>query len=142
MWHNFGDGMRFGMVDPSWMFFAGLSKLFWFVFLIAAVFWLLRFFKRSRAAAWQSSSWQTNPQWREAKEKFRSTWKNWGSDEALQTARVRLAKGELTPEQYNDLKTQLEIAGEPDPALKIARQRLAGGEISLEEFNMIRNALQ
>jgi uncharacterized membrane protein len=143
MWH---DGMRIGMVDPGWFFLAGFFKVLWFVFLIGAAIWLFRWFKHSRRMAWQHGNWRNSnwdsKNWREAKEKFRNSWKSFGSDDAITTARVRLARGELTPEQYSDLKTQLEIASEPDPALKIARQRLANGEISAEEFAMIRDALQ
>jgi uncharacterized membrane protein len=138
MWH---DGMRFGMVDPGWFFVAGFFKVLWFVFLIGAAVWLFRWLKHSRRMAWQNGNWQ-NPDWRQAKEKFRNSWKTWGSDDALETARIRLAKGELSPEEFGDLKTELEIAGESDPALKIARQRLAKGEISSEEFRMIREALR
>jgi uncharacterized membrane protein len=140
MWH---DGMRFGMVDPGWFFVAGFFKFLWFMFLIGAAIWLFRWFKHSRRMAWQGGGGNWNGKnWREAKETLRNSWKSWGGDDALATARVRLAKGELTPEQYQDLKTQLEIAGESDPALKIARQRLASGEIGAEEFAMIREALK
>jgi uncharacterized membrane protein len=138
MWH---DGMRLGMVDPGWFFLAGFFKFLWFVFLIAAAIWLFRWLKHSRRMAWHGGSNWNGKNWQQAKEKFRNSWKTMAEDDALSTARVRLAKGELTPEQFQDLKTHLEIASEADPALKIARQRLAKGEIGAEEFNMIKNAL-
>jgi uncharacterized membrane protein len=141
MWHQFGDGVRFGMVDPGWFFLAGFFKVLWFIFFIGAAIWLFRWLKHSRRMAWQSGNWN-GKNWHEAKEKFRNSWKTFGEDDAMTTARVRLAKGELTPEQFGDLKTQLEIAGESDPALQIARQRLAKGEITPEEFTMIQNALR
>ncbi len=140
MWHNFRDGMQF--VDPGWFFLAGLFKVLWFVFIIAAIFWAFRLFKyggRARAMAWSGGRENFRTMWQQGKQEFRNKWK---SDDALETARVRLAKSEITPEQFEDLKTQLEIANESDPALKIARQRLASGEISLETFEMIKNALR
>ena len=143
MWN---DGFRSGMqmVDPGWFFLAGFFKVLWFVFLIALIFAAIRWLKhggRTRAMAWGGRE-QFKDMWRQGKHEWRNKWQaQQGSDDALQTARVRLAKSELTPEQFEDLKQQLEIASESDPALKIARQRLASGEISLETFQMIKNAL-
>jgi uncharacterized membrane protein len=143
MWH---DGMRIGMVDPGWFFLAGFFKVLWFVFLMGVAIWFFRWLKHSRRMAWQQGNWRNSnwdsKGWRETKEKFRNSWKTFTNDDALTTARVRLAQGDLTPEQFQDLKTQLEITNEPDPALKIARQRLAKGEISVEEFSMIHDALR
>ncbi len=142
MWN---DGIRSGMqmVDPGWFFLAGFFKVLWFVFLIALIFAAIRWLKhggRARAMAWGGRE-QFKDMWRQGKHEWRNKWQAQGSDDALQTARVRLAKSELSPEQFQDLKTQLEISSESDPALKIARQRLASGEITLETFQMIKNAL-
>ena len=140
MWN---DGFRSGMqmVDPGWFFLAGFFKVLWFVFLIALIFAAIRWFKHGgRARAFASGGReQFKDMWRQGKHEWRNKWTN--QDDALQTARVRLAQSEITPEQFEDLKTQLEIASESDPALKIARQRLASGEISLETFEMIKRAL-
>lgn len=147
MWH---DGIRNGVqfVDPSWFFLAGFFKVLWFVFLIALIFAAIRWIRhggRARAMAWGGKE-QFRDMWRQGKHEWRNKWQaqvsNRTSDDALQTARVRLAKSEITPEQFEDLKTQLEIANESDPAVKIARQRLASGEITLETFEMIKNALR
>ncbi len=143
MWN---DGIRSGMqmVDPGWFFLAGFFKVLWFVFLIALIFAAIRWFRhggRARAMAWGGRE-QFKDMWRQGKHEWRNKWQvQHSSDDALQTARVRLAKSEITPEQFEDLKTQLEINSESDPAVKIARQRLASGEISLETFQMIKNAL-
>jgi uncharacterized membrane protein len=146
MWN---EGIRNGVqfVDPGWFFLAGFFKVLWFVLIIAMIFGAIRWFKhtgRARAMAWGGRE-QFRDMWRQGKHEWRNKWQaqgsNHSSDDAMQTARVRLAKSEITPEQFDDLKQQLEIASESDPALKIARQRLASGEISLETFEMIRRAL-
>ena len=143
MWN---DGIRNGMqmVDPGWFFLAGFFKVLWFVFLIALIFAAIRWLKHGgRARAFASGGReQFKDMWRQGKHEWRNKWQaQHSSDDALSTARVRLAKSEITPEQFEDLKTQLEISNESDPALKIARQRLASGEISLETFEMIKRAL-
>lgn len=139
MWNDgFRNSIQF--VDPGWFFLAGFFKVLWFVFLIALIFAAIRWFRhggRARAMAWSGGKENWREMWQQGK--WRNKWSN--SDDALQTARVRLAKSEISPEQFEDLKQQLEIANESDPALKIARQRLASGEISLETFEMIKRAL-
>jgi uncharacterized membrane protein len=143
MWN---DGIRNGVqfVDPGWFFLAGFFKVLWVFFLIALIFGAIRWLKhggRARAMAWSGGREQFRDMWRQGKHEWRNKWQTSGSDDALQTARVRLAKSEISPEQFEELKTQLEIASESDPALKVARQRLASGEISLETFEMIKRAL-
>lgn len=77
-----------------------------------------------------------------------------GRDDALETARERLARSEITPEQFETIKKGLETrrqhedeqpwrgwAGKDD-ALETARVRFARGEISAEEFEMIKRALE
>jgi putative membrane protein len=156
MWHN---GF---MMDPGFFFIAGFFKFLWFLFLIGLLFWGLRMFRRMRhagAGGWGGGS--------------RGGWGGgrggWGAmfggrDEALETARVRLARSELTPEQFEDLKRALTSAQQArseawqdmrnewrgkargwmgrDDALETARMRFAKGEISAEEFKMIENALE
>jgi uncharacterized membrane protein len=79
-----------------------------------------------------------------------------GRDDALETARERLAKSEITPEQFEAIKKGLEtrrqrdedqswrgwMGGSKDDALETARMRFARGEISAEEFEMIKKALE
>jgi uncharacterized membrane protein len=78
-----------------------------------------------------------------------------GRDDALETARERLAKSEITPEQFEAVRKGLEtrrqrdedqgvrgwMGGGKDDALETARMRFARGEISAEEFEMIKKAL-
>ncbi len=74
-------------------------------------------------------------------------------DEAVVVARERFAKGEVTSEEFNVLKTGLGAEsnestsnsrwgfGGRDKALGIARMRFAKGEISLDEFEAVKKAL-
>lgn len=93
-----------------------------------------------------------------------------GGDQALEQANLRLARGEISTEQYLELRSALAqapstggAAGEGDggdhgnhhggnhglhpkgrrgaSALGIARLRLASGEIGVDEFNALRSAL-
>ena len=81
-------------------------------------------------------------------------------DQAMTVARERLARSEITPEQFETIKKSLETRkaapdqtehdwkerfgnwSNNDSALNVARMRLAKGEISSEEFEMIRRALE
>jgi putative membrane protein len=78
-----------------------------------------------------------------------------GRDDALEAARERLAKSEITPEQFETIQKGLETRrqrddeqpwrgwmGGKDDALETARLRFARGEISAEEFEMIKKALE
>ncbi len=78
-----------------------------------------------------------------------------GRDDALETARERLAKSEITPEQFEAVRKGLETRrqrdeeqglrrwmGGKDDALETARMRFARGEVSAEEFEMIKKALE
>ena len=157
MWHN---GMGF---DPGFFFIVGFFKVLGWVFFLALIFGAIRFFRRNGRFAghgWggrRGSSW--NPRGG-----------NWGGrDEALETVRVRLAKSELTPEQFEEIKRGLVTPqsnasewrssdgwqdmkrefrgmsrnwGSKDNALETARVRFAKGEISTEEFEMIKRALE
>lgn len=121
--------------------------LFW-----VAVFWAVRFFIRggfknghfrSRYAKWRGDGRRGGPPW-EAR-----------SDEAEKLLRERLAKGEVSEDEYARLKAQLggNGSGSPRPeggplgwlrgdgALETARMRLARGEITLDEFETLRRVL-
>jgi putative membrane protein len=68
-----------------------------------------------------------------------------GHDQAWQTARERLANGEVTPQEFETLKRGLAHYGEGQPrfdkALNMARMRFAKGEIGLEDLEAIKRAL-
>ena len=159
MWHN---GMGF---DPGFFFIVGFFKVLGWVFFLALIFGALRFFKRARFAGhgWGGGRGGWNP-------RGMMGGSNWGGrDEALETARERLAKSELTPEQFDEIKRGLVTPqsnasewrssdgwqdmkrewrgmsrnwGVKDNALETARVRFAKGEISTEEFEMIKRALE
>ena len=75
-------------------------------------------------------------------------------DQALEHANLRMVRGEITTEQYQELRSALAQAtahsgvsgGQArhgrNRALGIARLRLASGEIGVEEFNTLRAALE
>ena len=157
MWQS---GMGF---DPGFFFIAGFFKVLGWVLLLALLFGALRFFKRARFAG---QGWGGRGGWN-PRGAISSNWG--GRDEALETARERLAKSELTPEQYEEIKRSLVQLpsnasewrssdgwqdmkrewrgmsrnwGGKDNALETARVRLAKGEISTEEFEMIKRALE
>lgn len=74
-----------------------------------------------------------------------------GNDSAAETARERFARGDISQEEYERIKSNLGAAKRPegnpfgfmrggDP-LDIARLRLAKGEITPEEFNTLKTLL-
>lgn len=80
-----------------------------------------------------------------------------GNDGAVEAARERYAKGEISKEQYDSIKTGLgaQEAQEShddwrgmrrffksDDALEIARVRFAKGEITLEQFEALKKGLE
>lgn len=144
--HAYGYGF-----NPFWAFFGFLFNLLFFVLFIAFILWLFKGMRRGR--------------WGHAWKRMRPAGGSWGrgdwfhSDEAMETARERFAKGEVTQEQYETIKTGLENerakeVREPredwnwknwwhrDNALEIARMRFARGEISLEEYKAIKRGLE
>jgi uncharacterized membrane protein len=143
MWNQgFDGGMRYGF-DPGFFFMAGLFKLAGFALFILALLWLFRTLRRASRFAypmgrggWQRGGFNNpNANWRQ--------WMNpFSNDNALDEARNRLARSEITPEQFQDIKRGLAKAETRDPAVDIARGRLARGEISAEEFESIRRALE
>jgi hypothetical protein len=157
MWHN---GMGF---DPGLFFVLGFFKVLGWLLLLGLIFGALRFFRRGRFAG---QGWGGRGGWN-PRGMMGGNWS--GRDEALETVRLRLAKSELTPEQFEEIKrslvTQQSNASEwrssdgwqdmkrefrgmsrnwggKDGALETARMRFAKGEISSEEFEMIKRALE
>ena len=158
MWHN---GAGFGM-DPGFFFIVGFFKILGWLLLLALIFGAIRFFKRARYAG--TNGWGGRGGWNPGR--MMGGWNGFGRDEAMETARERLARSELSPEQFEDIKRGLQgesntretRGGEwhdpkrdlkdarrgwgKDNALETARLRFAKGEISSEEFEMIRRALE
>ncbi len=146
MWHHgmYGGGFGFGF-----MFLHLLGNLFFLALLIGAIMFFVRGgrFAGGRGpgnwGGWsrpmRGNSWMNNFSTR---------------DGALEIARTRLAKSEITPEQYEELQKGLEAKAreaernEPsfswrrDDALETARMRFATGEITHEQFEVIRSTLE
>jgi uncharacterized membrane protein len=141
------------MHDGFGMF--GFFHFLWSLFWLFAFIWVIRFFARGMK---YSRGWGNGRGW------GRKMWREFGQmgsqDEAMTTARERLAKSEITPEQFETIKQSLETKkaspdhddhdwkerwgnwSNNDSALNVARLRLAKGEISSEEYEMIRRALE
>lgn len=68
-------------------------------------------------------------------------------DEAMKVARERLAQSEISPEEFETLKSGLRASAPQEPgyrrdsALATARMRFAQGELSQEEFDAVKKAL-
>ena len=147
MWHHgmYGGGFGFGL-----MFLHLLGNLFFLALLIGAILFFVRGtrFAGGRGpgnwGGW-SRSMRGNP------------WMNnfVGRDGALEVARTRLAKSEITPEQYEELRKGLEAREarereqrnetrfwRTDNALETARMRFATGEITHEQFEVLRSTLE
>ena len=122
-----------------------LGTILFFIFL----FWLLKAFVFGRGwrgghRGWRHMKYAGGPWGR-------------GSDEAAETARERYAKGDISKDQYEAIKTGLgaEKSQEThdnwrdwrgfwdrDKALEVARIRFAKGEITLEEYEAIKRGLE
>jgi uncharacterized membrane protein len=141
------------MHDGFGMF--GFFHFLWSLFWLFAFIWVIRFFARGMK---YSKSWGHGRGW------GRKMWHEFGQisnhDQAMTVARERLARSEITPEQFETIKKSLETRkispdhnehdwkerfgnwSNNDSALGVARLRLAKGEISSEEYEMIRRALE
>ncbi len=143
------------MHDGFGMF--GFFHFIWSLFWLFAFIWVIRFFARGmkHGRGWGGAGRQMGKRmWRDIGQGFA------GQDEAINTARERLARSEITPEQFETIKKSLETKkaipeqnehdwkerwgnwSNNDNALNVARMRLAKGEISSEEYEMIRRALE
>jgi uncharacterized membrane protein len=140
--------------------FFGFFHFIWSLFWLFAFIWVIRFFARGmkHGRGWGGSWGGDGRQW------GKRMWREFGQgmdgqDEAMATARERLAKSEITPEQFETIKKSLETKkpapehdhdwkgnwnnmSKGDNALNVARMRLAKGEISSEEYEMIRRTLE
>jgi putative membrane protein len=156
-WH--GAGFGFGFLNF-------IGTILFFILMFALLRGLFRGwgYANGMRGPWghRHSGWGRGGPWR--------AWMNgFGRDEAMETARERLARSEITPEQFDAIKKGLETRqntewderhdsrGEwgradwsrgwrgmmgRDEALEIARMRFARGEISAEEFEMIKRSLE
>lgn len=152
MWHHgmYGGGFGFGFV-----FLHLLGNLFFLALLIGAIMFFVR---GARFAGGRGPG-----NWGGWSRSMRDTaWMNnfAARDGALEVARTRLAKSEITPEQFEELRKGLEARtrenqtreaeqhNEPgfswrrDDALETARMRFATGEITSEQFEVIRSKLE
>jgi len=117
------------------------------ILFIVFLFWVFRWFVFGRG--WRGRHWGRG--WRGMKYAG-GPWSG-GSDDAVETARERYARGEITKEQYEAIKAGLEKERyseaqedwrgfwKRDQALEVARVRFAKGEISLEEYQAIKKNL-
>lgn len=132
MAYAYGFGCGFG-------FFHFFGTILFFVFLFLAVKFFLR---GGRYGGWRGWGWRGGYH----------RWAGDGADEALRTARERLAKGQLSAEEFARINAGLradtaytppfESRRDRDSALGIARMRYAKGEITAEEFEAIEKALR
>jgi uncharacterized membrane protein len=142
MWHHgmYGGGFGFGL-------FHLLGNLLFLALLIGAIMFFVRgtrFAGGRGAFSGRGGPWMNNFGMR-----------GWAQDGALEVARTRLAKSEITPEQYEQLRKGLEAREarereqrndsrfwRRDDALETARMRFATGEITHEQFEVIRSTLE
>jgi uncharacterized membrane protein len=145
-------GVGFGL---GFLNFIGTILFFVFIFM------LIKFFARGARYApyrgwrgdWRKSDWGKNAPWmREEFWQHRS--RPWHGDsesdtddEAMSVARERLAKSEITPEQFETIRQGLKVdmsdssGGRFDKAVHLARLRFAKGEITSEEFEVVKKTL-
>ncbi len=124
--HMAGFGFGFGFLN-----FLGT------VLFILAIIWLIKFVVRGgRGGPWggRPHRWQHQ------------------QDDAMRTARERFAAGEMSREQYDEVRSGLggsesTHAGPPrwfgggDSAMELARLRFAKGELTRDEYETIRKGL-
>ena len=134
MAYAFGYGAHH-MAGFGFGFFNFLGTLLFIILIV----WVIKFFVRGGRGG---------PPW--AGRSYR--WRDQGNDDALRTARERFAQGEITREQYDELRGGLERNGDShggpgrwfgsgDSAMELARMRFARGELTREEFDTIRKGL-
>jgi uncharacterized membrane protein len=108
----------------------------------------------NRGGDWgKNAPWMREEFWQSRKGGPRSWHGDWHGeshndvdDEAMTIARERLAKSEVTPEQFETIKQGLKVdmsdtSGRFDKAVHLARVRFAKGEITSEEFEAVKKTL-
>lgn len=132
---GFGFGLGFLNLIGTILFFA---FLFFLVKLIVRGGWRCGRGPQSHGREWNRGWWSgSSGPWTDSQAA--------ASDDALRTARERLASGEISPEEFEVLKRGLggsfDGASRHDGAVNLARLRFARGELSLEEFEAVKKAL-
>lgn len=142
---HYGMGYGFGF-NPFMAFFGFLFNLLFFVLFIAGIVWLLRML---RGGGWGRHGWH---RMRYAGGPWGRAGRFWGGDNAVEALRERFARGEVSKEQYEALRSSLEADQTTqddwrppflrrDEALEIARMRFARGEITQEQYQEIKKGL-
>ena len=145
--HEAHMGMGFGL---------GFLNLIGTILFWVAIFWTVRFFIRG---GFRGDYRSRLPKWRRGWQGGSRPWEN-RTDEAEKVMRERLAKGEISEDEYAKLKAHLGNGDEGgghngptrpeggplswlrgDNALELARMRFAKGEIGADEFETIRRVL-
>ena len=112
MWHDRfgGPGFEYGMGFFP-MLALGFFKLFGFLLFLALLFLLFRLLTRGpRYAGFGPGGWGPRG-WGPGRGRGGMAG-FFGGDEALETARERLARSEITPEQFEAIRTGLEPKGD------------------------------
>ncbi|CAN5786006.1 hypothetical protein BH24DEI2_BH24DEI2_21990 [soil metagenome] len=138
------NGMAMGMHGMGFGFgFLNLiGTILFFVFLVWVFRFAVRGVRTSGRAPWDWRGPGRHGPWGD-----HSGYQN-DSDNAMKTARDRLAKNEISPEEFETLKRSLkreqesQQAPRSDSALATARLRFAQGEMSADEFEAVKKALQ
>ena len=113
-----------------------LGTILFFVFLVFAFKMFFKGMRYSRAGGGPPWDWHGPSHGHKHRE-----------DEAMKVARERLAGSEISPEEFETLKSGLRASAPQEPgyrqdsALATARMRFAQGEISQEEFDAVKKAL-
>lgn len=130
---------------PGWGCGLGFLNFLGTILFFVALVWVVRFLLRGGRFGGRGG-WR---RWRHGRHDF-----GFGPDDALDEARVRLARGEIDAREYERLRSTL--GGEPSDgaqgpferwlggshdAMQVLRLRLARGEITVEEFETLRRAL-
>lgn len=131
---------------PGWGFGLGFLNLLGTVLFFVALVWVIRLVMRGGVHARGCGGWR---HWRH--ERFHAGRR---SDDAVDEARARLARGDIDAGEFERLRSALEgqegsdggpferwLGGVPD-AMGVLRLRLVRGEITVDEFHALRRALE
>lgn len=128
MGHGFGFGLGF------------LNFIGTLLFILLIIWGVKMFLRTRRSGPW--SEWRGNAGWRWDGPQAHGAGH---PDEAMSTARERLAKGELSAEEFETIKQGLGASSDAetrhDSALRLARLRFAKGELTPDEFAAVKKAL-
>lgn len=144
--YGFGHGAGFGF---GLGFLNLIGTVLFFIFLVFLVKTIVRGGwrggrgPRGGGPEWGGGWWGGPPRRWSGSDESRGD--GWRADEALRTARERLAGGEISPQEFESLKRGLgstvDGTSRHDDAVNLARLRFARGELSSEEFEAVKKAL-